>query len=81
MDKLAKRVMYNPDGSLVMKRWDDTLVVKGKQESALIPNSAVRTSLNNERNPVDMQMMDELDEFEERYLDEIGYNWATEIDY
>lgn len=76
MDKLSKRVMYNPDGSFVMKTWNDSVVVKGKQETVFGPkNSSWSTS---ENNPIDIQLMDEL---EERYLDEIGYSWETEIDY
>lgn len=32
MDKLTKKIRCNPDGTLLIKRWDDRLVVKGKTE-------------------------------------------------
>lgn len=80
MDKLPKRVMYNPDGSSVMKRWDDSVIVKRKQESAFGPKNPAGMD-NSQRSLVDIPSMDELEEFEDRYLDEFGGNWATEIDY
>ncbi|GIN23226.1 MAG TPA: hypothetical protein DEO65_15355 [Bacillus bacterium] len=80
MDKLPKRVMYNPDGSSMMKRWDDSVIVNGKQESAFATRNPVGSG-NGQKGSANIQLLDELDDFEERYLDEIGYNWATEIDY
>lgn len=80
MDKLPKRVMYNPDGSSVMKQWDNSVIVKRKQEPVFGSNNPVEVD-GSQGDSMDIQLMDELDELEERYLDELGNNWATEIDY
>ncbi|VEF48899.1 Uncharacterised protein [Bacillus freudenreichii] len=77
MDKLSKRVMYNPDGSSVTKRWNNSVVVKGNQDSVVEAKQLASWSAGGS-NSMDTQIMDEL---EDRYLDEVGYSWETEIDY
>lgn len=32
MDKLTRRIRCNPDGSMLLKRWDNAIVVKGRQD-------------------------------------------------
>ncbi|MFS0646214.1 hypothetical protein [Siminovitchia sp. 179-K 8D1 HS] len=65
MDKPAKRVRYNPDGTLLIRRWDDKLVVKRKPESAA-DNTGYRA--------LHFHVQEDTKE-------DYGYNWETELDY
>ncbi|MFD1707797.1 hypothetical protein ACFSCZ_13815 [Siminovitchia sediminis] len=80
MDKLSKRVMYNPDGSSVIRRWDNSIIVKGKQDSAFESNHS-KAMDRNEFTSMTVLYTDDLEEFEDRYLDEPVNNWETEVDY
>ncbi|GIN92185.1 hypothetical protein J6TS1_40610 [Siminovitchia terrae] len=80
MDKLPKRVLYNPNGSFVMKQWDDSVIVKRKQESAIgLKNVVGMNSIQS--SPNDIPLMDEPEVYEDHYLEESGSNWVTELDY
>lgn len=82
METELKRALYNPDGSLLMKQWNDKLVVKGKSESAIpTEHSGPLNAVHAADSHFEEQLLDEPDGYEERYLGEIGYNWVTEIDY
>ncbi|MBS4205904.1 hypothetical protein [Lederbergia citrea] len=39
MDKMTRRIRCNPDGTVVFKRWDNTLVIKGKSETIHEPEN------------------------------------------
>jgi len=65
MDKLAKRIRYNPDGTLLIRRWDDKLIVKGKLEAA----------------PADSRLKDIQLTLQEDLAEDLGNNWETELDY
>ncbi len=80
MDKLSKRLMYHPNGSFVMKRWDDSVIVKRKQESAIGLKNLIGMN-SNQSSPNEIPLMDEPEEYEDRYLEELGSHWATELDY
>ncbi len=81
MDKLPKRVLHNPNGSFVIvKQWDDSVIVKRKPESAIgLKNFVGMNSLQS--SPISIPLLDEPEEDEDRYLEELGSNWATELDY
>ncbi|MBD8006656.1 hypothetical protein [Bacillus norwichensis] len=81
MDKLPKRVLHNSNGSFVIvKQWDDSVIVKRKPESAIgLKNFVGMNSLQS--SPISIPLLDEPEEDEDRYLEELGSNWATELDY
>ncbi|MCR2822093.1 hypothetical protein [Lederbergia panacisoli] len=95
MDKGMRRIRCNPDGSILFKRWNNTLVVKGKFD-AIIETASGYEQTDGERKEYYAELLEEMagesDTFNDltaagieanriAYKEFINNGWETDIQY